>query len=220
MRATFLHSKTGWLVACCSIQALYSLTASYSFLSRPFLVHHPLARSFVGPLLRRMHPFGESHLACANACISTGTAKSALAVSLLRFVSVLYFTRVGSQSPGRVAQHSTGIRGIGVSILACKPSQQSYRRLVSATAHNKAVQLEDPSKGPSVRHRRPGSRCVRPPRSSSSRALRPCHATRRLALQLAAVTGGSFTSSISGLWCHLRSHSPIAPSSLLSPKGG
>lgn len=153
MRATFLHSKTGWLVACCSIQALYSLTASYSFLSRPFLVHHPLARSFVGPLLRRMHPFGESHLACANACISTGTAKSALAVSVLRFVSVLYFTRVGSQSPGRVAQHSTGIRGIGRVDL----SLQAEPAILPASRLRHGAQKGSPARGPIKGPQRPSS---------------------------------------------------------------
>lgn len=123
-------------------------------------------------------------------------------LSLFRLVSVLYFTRVGSQFPGRGTQHRTGVRDIGASILlACKPSQQSsYRCLVSATAHNKAVQLEDPSKAPpptsvilnpAVAVSAPLGRLPRAP-------VRPCHATRRLALQLAAGTGGSFTSTISG----------------------
>lgn len=78
-------------------------------------------------------------------------------------------------------------------------------------------------------HQRPPSVIVNPavavpaplPRSSSSPPLRPCHATRRLALQLAAGTGGSFTSTISGsLMSPVLPIPPIAPYSLLSPKGG
>ena len=178
-----------------------------------------------------MHLLAESHLACANARIFTGTAEliSPDCLSLPRFVSVSYFTRAGSQSPRSrgTQQHAQYRRGHGASILASSRASNPTGVSSPPRRTTRQFQREGPirerGEGPQLREIVDPALAVSgaPLRSSSSRALRPCHATRRLALQLSCRNRWFvYIDHHRSLMSPPLSRSPIAPYSLLSPKGG
>lgn len=121
-------------------------------LSRLPLVHHPLTRSLVlltapsfaactfgwKPPRLRQRPHIHRHGKIIQPWLS-----------LLRLVSVLYFTWAGSQSPGRGTRHAQYTRTWCVDLSL--QSRASNPTGVSSPpgAHNEAAQCEDPSEGPS-----------------------------------------------------------------------
>lgn len=163
VRATFLHSKTGW----------WSSVASRLFIALPPLA---LVSPLSGPpparsLFSRPPPppharFGESHIACANARIYPPARQNQpWAVSpSARLSLVLYPGWVPVPRSRHAAQHTS--TGHGASILACKPSQQILPASRLRRAHNKAVSPErGPIKAPQLRSSSPARPPLCPPPS-------------------------------------------------------
>lgn len=163
VRATFLHSKTGW----------WSSVASRLFIALPPLAlvsplsGPPPARSFFCRPPPPPHaPSGESHLTRANARIYPPARQNQpWAVSpSARLSLILYPGWVPVPRSRRAAQHRR--TGHGASILACKPSQQILPASRLRRAHNKAVSpVRGPIKAPQLRSSSPAPPPLCPPPS-------------------------------------------------------